>query len=48
MAVEMPSCDLVLRLARPVVDMKAGDRAQQKLWRTEIETLLRRLPSGSE
>ncbi len=48
MAVEIPSCDLVLRLARPVVDMKAGDRAQRKLWRTEIETLLRRLPSGSE
>jgi len=48
MAVEIPSCDLVLRLARPVVDMKAGDRAQRKLWRSEIETLLRRLPSGSE
>jgi len=48
MAVEIPSCDLVLRLTRPVVDVKAGDRAQRKLWRTEIETLLKRLPSGSE
>ena len=47
-AVEMPSCDLVLRLARPVVDVNAANRAQRKLWRTEIEALLRRLPSSSE
>ncbi len=45
MAVGIPSCDLVLRLARPVVDAKAGDRAQRKMWRAEIETLLRRLPT---
>jgi ribonuclease P protein component len=47
MAVEIPPCDLVLRLARPVVGVRAGDRAQRKMWRTEIETLLKRLPFGS-
>jgi ribonuclease P protein component len=46
MVAEIPPCDLVLRLARPVVDAKDGDRAQRRMWRTEIETLLKRLPSS--
>jgi ribonuclease P protein component len=48
MAVGIPPCDLVLRLARPVGDVRAGDDTQRKMWRAEIETLLRRLPSGSQ
>ena len=48
MAVEIPSCDLVLRLTRLVKGVKPGDRAQRKVWRTEIETLLRRLPALSQ
>jgi ribonuclease P protein component len=46
MTTEIPQCDLVLRLARPVVDARAGGGAQRKMWRTEIETLLKRLPSS--
>ena len=45
MAVEIPPCDLVLRLTRPIKNVRAGDCAQRKLWRTEIEALLRRLPT---
>ena len=48
MAVEIPPCDLVLRLTRPIKNVRAGDGAQQKVWRTEIETLLRRLPALSQ
>ena len=43
-AVEIPPCDLVLRLARPVGDTRAGDSGQRRLWRAEIEALLRQLP----
>lgn len=45
MVFEIPHCDLVLRLTRPVVGVRAGDTAQRKAWRAEIETLLRRLPT---
>ena len=48
MAIEIPSCDLVLRLRQPVVGVRAEDGAQRKVWRTEIETLLRRLPTQSQ
>ena len=34
-------CDLVLRLTRPVPGVNARDGAQRKIWRAEIETLLR-------
>ena len=47
MAVDLPPCDLVLRLTRPIKDVRAGDDAQRKVWRTEIETLLGRLPTHS-
>jgi len=45
LALEMQPLDLVLRLRRPLVGVRAGDIAQRKVWRTEIEVLLRRLPS---
>ena len=48
MAFEIPPCDLVLRLTRPVKGVKANDCVQRKVWRTEIETLLRRLPTLSQ
>ena len=48
MAVEIPACDLVLRLTRPVKGMKASDGAQRKVWRTEMEALLKRLPTLSQ
>lgn len=34
-------CDLVLRLTRPIRSVSASDRAQRKVWRAEIETLLK-------
>ena len=48
MAVEIPSCDLVLRLRTPVKGVKDRDGAQRKVWRAEIETLLRRLAVQSQ
>jgi ribonuclease P protein component len=48
MAIGIPPCDLVLRLTRPVGNVRAGDGAQRKMWRAEIETLLKRLPSCSQ
>ena len=48
MTVEIPPCDLVLRLTRPLKNVRAGDDAQRKVWRTEIEALLRRLPTHSQ
>lgn len=38
---ELPSVDLVLRLAKPVA---AIDSASRQLWRDDIETLLAKLP----
>lgn len=48
LACKMPPGDLVLRLTRPVKDVSATDNAQRKVWRTEIENLLRRLPTFSQ
>jgi ribonuclease P protein component len=44
MALQMQPRDLVLRLRRPLVGVRAGDSVQRKTWRTEIEVLLSRLP----
>ncbi len=38
----IPACDLVLRLKRPVLQVNATDGGQRKIWRAEMETLLRR------
>lgn len=43
MALEIPPCDVVLRLRRPITGVRATDAAQRQIWRGEIETLLRRL-----
>jgi len=43
-AVGIQPCDLVLRLTRPIKGARAGDSAQRKIWRVEMEALLRRLP----
>lgn len=40
-----PRYDLVLRLARPVKDVRASDGAAKKRWRAEIERLLQQLAS---
>jgi ribonuclease P protein component len=45
MAVEISSCDLVLRLTRQVKGFRASDCEQRKVWRREMETLLKRLPT---
>lgn len=34
-------CDMVLRLTRPIQNVSAKDGVQRKIWRAEIETLLR-------
>lgn len=47
MAVDIPLCDLVLRLTRPVKGVRAKDSTQRKVWRREMETLLRRLSTRS-
>ena len=47
MAMEIQPRDLVLRLRRPLVGVRATDHAQRKAWRAEIEVLLRRLPALS-
>lgn len=46
MTAEISSCDLVLRLTRPVKGVNARDSALHRAWRTEIEALLRRLPAS--
>lgn len=43
MAVELPPCDLVLKLSRPQNGEKAKNMNQRKIWRTEIDELLLRL-----
>lgn len=47
MAIEIQPRDLVLRLRRPLVGVRAADQVQHKAWRAEIEVLLRRLPALS-
>ncbi len=47
-AAEISSCDLVLRLTRLVAGVRASDVEQHRVWRAEIETLLRRLPARQD
>lgn len=42
-APDIPCCDLVLRLTRPIKGIRASDRAQKIVWRKEIDALLLRL-----
>ena len=44
-AAEITSCDVVLRLTRPIVGVRARDIGQRRVWRAEIESLLGRLPA---
>ena len=44
MAIDIPPCDLVLRLTRPLEGVKARDGVQRKAWRADVEDLLTRLP----
>ncbi|MCK9387474.1 MAG: ribonuclease P protein component [Sulfuritalea sp.] len=44
MATGIQPCDLVLRLTRPIKGVRARDGAQKKIWRMEMEGLLKRLP----
>ena len=39
----LPGYDLVLRLTRPIKDIRASDGAAKKRWRAEIERLLQQL-----
>lgn len=48
MTVDMPPCDLVLRLTRPIKGVAASDDGWKKVWRAEIEGLLKRLPARSQ
>lgn len=48
MSGEVPALDLVLRLKRPLVGIRAADRLQRKIWRGEIELLLKRTSSKSQ
>ncbi|MCX7165894.1 MAG: ribonuclease P protein component [Rhodocyclales bacterium] len=43
MAAEISPCDLVLRLTRSLKGVSATDGIQRKVWRTEMESLLRQL-----
>jgi ribonuclease P protein component len=47
-AAGISSCDLVLRLTRLVAGVRASDVEQHRVWRAEIETLLRRLPARQD
>ena len=48
MVIDIPPCDLILRLTRSVKGVRASDGAQRKVWRAEMEALLRRLPGLSQ
>lgn len=43
-AIDIPPCDLVLRLTKPVKAVNARDRVQKKLWRMDLVSLFKRLP----
>ena len=43
-AVEISPCDLVVRLTRSLKGVNARDSIQRKIWRTELENLLKLLP----
>ncbi len=40
---KIASCDVVLRLTRPIIGVRARDLGQHRVWRAEIESLLGRL-----
>jgi ribonuclease P protein component len=42
MTADIPPCDVVLRLTRPVKGVRARNTEQRKAWRAEMEALLRR------
>lgn len=42
-AAEIMSCDVVLRLTRPIDGVRARDTSQHRVWRADIESLLGRL-----
>ncbi|HWU83743.1 MAG TPA: ribonuclease P protein component [Rhodocyclaceae bacterium] len=44
---QLPPCDLVLRLGRPLNAAAATLPQQRKEWRAQIETLLQRLPQNA-
>lgn len=44
---QLPPCDLVLRLGRPLNAAAATLPQQRKEWRAQIETLLQRLPQSA-
>jgi ribonuclease P protein component len=41
---QLPSVDLVLRLAKPVLDRADCDGSRRRAWRMEIDLLLTQLP----
>jgi ribonuclease P protein component len=41
---DLPAVDLVLRLAKPVVDRADQDGSRRRAWRMEIDVLLTQLP----
>ena len=45
-ALEIPSCDVVLRLTRPLKGIRASDGNQKAVWRKEFDALLQRLASA--
>ena len=42
--VEISPCDLVMRLTRQIKGVNARDSSQRKIWRSELENLLKLLP----
>ncbi len=43
MSLQLPDCDVVLRLKRPLAPSSEEIRAQKQLWRREIESLMQKL-----
>lgn len=43
-AIDIPPCDLVLRLTQPVKGVNARARVPKQLWRMDLGSLLKRLP----
>jgi ribonuclease P protein component len=41
---DLPACDLVIRLAKPLVNRSDQDGAKRRAWRNEIDGLLTQLP----
>jgi ribonuclease P protein component len=43
MSLQLPACDVVLRLKRPLAVTSEERKVQKQLWRREIESLMQRL-----